>query len=164
MTSSSNSTPRRPGDDRECRCGAIFALLAPAFYFHPRLRLRPTLRAFLRAFLARFSLAVVLVALLFAYIYYATAFVVLVPWLSFSVHGVFHVTLFSMLAGLALLAYIQCVVGDPGVVPPTYIPDSEQSTSLLEVRGKGKGEGLPFPTQCMRRGPLRVVPACVPNS
>mmetsp|Transcript_1160 Transcript_1160/g.2749 ORF Transcript_1160/g.2749 Transcript_1160/m.2749 type:complete len:346 (-) Transcript_1160:133-1170(-) len=100
------------------------------------------------------SLAVPIVLALYIGLYCVDVFVVIVPWLSFSVPGMTNLLVLTTSVGLAVWCYGFCVVVDPGRVPNDWTPDAEANDNVEEVKRKG---GTPrFCQKCVRPKPPRA--------
>ena len=60
--------------------------------------------------------------LLLAYGMYATSFHVIVPFLGYSVTGIFHLIVYNFIGVLAMHAHFKCMTTDPGAVPKHALP------------------------------------------
>ena len=45
---------------------------------------------------------------------YTTSFIVILPWLGFTLHGMTHIILFNVGAILALISHFKAMLTDPG--------------------------------------------------
>jgi hypothetical protein len=84
------------------------------------------------------SLPVMSVLLLIAFIYYTVQFLVINPSMGFFTGpGLLNTVFFTFLASMSSFCYVLAVLRDPGRVPPSYMPDLEDSRSALhEVKRK----------------------------
>eukprot|EP00197_Chlamydomonas_leiostraca_P012381 CAMPEP_0202874016 /NCGR_PEP_ID=MMETSP1391-20130828/24525_1 /ASSEMBLY_ACC=CAM_ASM_000867 /TAXON_ID=1034604 /ORGANISM="Chlamydomonas leiostraca, Strain SAG 11-49" /LENGTH=316 /DNA_ID=CAMNT_0049555353 /DNA_START=59 /DNA_END=1006 /DNA_ORIENTATION=+ len=90
----------------------------------------------------------------FFFLYYVDVFLVVVPWLSYSVPGVTNIGVLSMTAGSALYCYLLCVFKDPGSVPEGWQPDEENGgMKVMEVKRKG---GARVCAKCDKPKPART--------
>lgn len=62
----------------------------------------------------RINLTVALCLLVYAFLLCVDVFLVIIPWLSYSVPGVSNLLLLSVEAGVGLYLYLCCVFYDPG--------------------------------------------------
>ncbi|KAJ7199299.1 hypothetical protein O6H91_04G009800 [Diphasiastrum complanatum] len=102
------------------------------------------------------SLPVFVVLLVIGFVYHTIMFLVIEPWLSLrTVSGLFNGTLFTMLSFMVLLSYGLAVLRDPGQVPASYMPEIEDSDTVLhEV--KRKGGDLRYCQKCRHYKPPRA--------
>ncbi|XP_050250059.1 probable protein S-acyltransferase 15 [Quercus robur] len=74
------------------------------------------------------SIPVSAVLLLMGFVYYITLFVFIEDWVGLqSSAGSLNALIFTFLGFLCLVSFSACVLIDPGHVPPSYVPDVEQS-------------------------------------
>lgn len=72
------------------------------------------------------SIPVILVVALMGFVYYATVFVFLDRWLGLdSSPGIINALAFSFFAVMGSVSFFVAVLTDPGGVPSSFAPDSE---------------------------------------
>lgn len=102
---------------------------------------------------SRLNLVVLLVTVTFGFLYYVSAFFVIVPWMSYSVPGITNLGILTFTTAVALYCYVFCVVVDPGRVPMGWTPQEDMDPSFQEVKKKG---GAPrYCQKCQQYKPPR---------
>lgn len=106
--------------------------------------------------------------LLIAFGMYATSFHVIIPFLGYSVVGVFHLVTFNLMSLLGMHAHYKAMTTDPGAVPKHAIPleDDQQENNyaldLAEMSNLPNNSGGPdqrykkFCKKCKAFKPLRA--------
>mmetsp|Transcript_20953 Transcript_20953/g.63084 ORF Transcript_20953/g.63084 Transcript_20953/m.63084 type:complete len:323 (+) Transcript_20953:604-1572(+) len=90
------------------------------------------------------------------FVYTATVTCVIIPWLSFSVPGIGHLTMLTALVLASLGCLLAAVVSDAGSVPEDYIPDTEGQQRRQVVEVKKKSGGARVCQKCGRGKPPRA--------
>ena len=80
----------------------------------------------------------------------------IVPRYGYSVHGVTHGLVLTLLTGLAVGTYLQCLYSSPGRVPKGWEPDAEQQGGTAVLQVKRRGGGRRFCKKCAAYKPPRA--------
>jgi hypothetical protein len=70
----------------------------------------------------------------------------IIPWLNYSVPGVLNLGILTVNTCLAFYSFLGCVVADPGSVPFDYVPESEITPPVVEVKRKVRESRAPCTT------------------
>ncbi|KAL8152719.1 hypothetical protein V2J09_010479 [Rumex salicifolius] len=104
----------------------------------------------------RLSLPVLVVTFAIGYIYFASVFVFIDKWFGlWSSPGLFHAVAFTAIAAVCVFTYVTAVVTDPGQVPPSFVPDVEDSSAPIQEI-KRKGGDLRYCQKCSQYKPPRT--------
>lgn len=103
-----------------------------------------------------FSLPVTVVVLAILYIYLSTIFVFIDRWFGLmSSPGIMNAVVFTALALMSVFNYAIAILTDPGRVPPSFMPDIEDSDNPVHEI-KRKGGDLRFCQKCSHFKPPRA--------
>uniref|UniRef100_A0A3N7GJW8 S-acyltransferase n=1 Tax=Populus trichocarpa TaxID=3694 RepID=A0A3N7GJW8_POPTR len=103
-----------------------------------------------------FSLPVTVVVLAILYIYLSTIFVFIDRWFGLmSSPGIMNAVVFTALALMSVFNYAIAILTDPGRVPPSFMPDVEDSDNPVHEI-KRKGGDLRFCQKCSHFKPPRA--------
>ncbi|GMH30072.1 hypothetical protein Nepgr_031915 [Nepenthes gracilis] len=105
---------------------------------------------------SRLSLPVLVVVLAICYIYCTTIFIFIDHWFGlWSSPGLMNAIVFTGVAAICVFSYVVAIFTDPGIVPPSFVPDIEDpDTPIKEI--KRKGGDLRYCQKCSRYKPPRA--------
>ncbi|XP_010906602.1 probable protein S-acyltransferase 16 isoform X2 [Elaeis guineensis] len=102
------------------------------------------------------TLPIILVLATVAFLYYATVFVVIDEWLGlWTAAGLGNAAVFTFFTLMAVANYLIAVFGDPGRVPPSFMPDVEDADNPIHEI-KRKGGDLRYCQKCSHYKPPRT--------
>ncbi|CAM8899010.1 hypothetical protein QQ045_005330 [Rhodiola kirilowii] len=102
------------------------------------------------------SFPVILVLLVIAFEYYGTVFILIESWLGLrSYAGSWNGIIYTLVAFLAVVSFVACVLTEPGHVPSGYVPDVE-NRPLGDQDPNASGQQLKQCDKCHTYKPPRA--------
>ncbi|CAN1238218.1 Probable protein S-acyltransferase 15 [Linum grandiflorum] len=97
------------------------------------------------------------VLMLMGLIYYITVFIFIDDWVGLpSSAGTLNVLIFTSMASLCLFSFAASVLTDPGYVPPSYAPDIEGASSLMDPESQKDSSRQRQCDKCSKYKPPRA--------